>query len=491
MPVRSFEPISPTTDVVTTRTFLHEVIPITGSIVSGTYTDGDTETNVRNYSHGMFQSVYDYPFLSSSSNHIFDLTAGYSAKSSLSASSNVQNAKKINMYNQFAQLLLGYTGSKNDIRLFESDLVLDQVNQMKDVFIVSLGRLITKDEIKKGSFRIVLGRGPHGDAFNSGGDAGKATATITITNAGGVAHGETFTLVDSAGTSTVYTINGGVASASGGGSGGSATVGYDGVGGGAGGKVLAAAAIAAAINNTTDANYTAVSDGTDKVTVTQGTVGTVGNKTNTDAIGGVTVGDFTGGGATDLTLGDYVADPDGTGVLNCDGGDMSVLFTGSAADSSIGDIGYGAIFYQAGVVVLTSSLFDNVSDFGSANQFIGGGTTPNLTAEQTLIQSSISGACDAFRHRIKSIQFNNTTELNSTIYFCRAPANKFNYSSNPSYVTGSKIRVKNLSSDNPVAYVTTVGLYSASNELLAVAKLSEPLKKSVDNELTIRVRLDY
>ena len=81
--------------------------------------------------------------------------------------------------------------------------------------------------------------------------------------------------------------------------------------------------------------------------------------------------------------------------------------------------------------------------------------------------------------------------MNSTIYFCRAPANKFNYSSNPSYVTGSKIRVKNLSSDNPVAYVTTVGLYSASNELLAVAKLSEPLKKSVDNELTIRVRLDY
>ena len=45
--------------------------------------------------------------------------------------------------------------------------------------------------------------------------------------------------------------------------------------------------------------------------------------------------------------------------------------------------------------------------------------------------------------------------------------------------------------DNPVAYVTTVGLYNSANELLAVAKLSEPLKKSVDNELTIRVRLDY
>jgi hypothetical protein len=98
---------------------------------------------------------------------------------------------------------------------------------------------------------------------------------------------------------------------------------------------------------------------------------------------------------------------------------------------------------------------------------------------------------NAFRHRVQNIAFNNTTEINSTIYFCRAPSNKFNYSSNPTYVSGSKIRVKNIASDNPVAYVTTVGLYNSQNELLAVAKLSEPLRKSVDNELTIRVRLDY
>ena len=33
--------------------------------------------------------------------------------------------------------------------------------------------------------------------------------------------------------------------------------------------------------------------------------------------------------------------------------------------------------------------------------------------------------------------------------------------------------------------------YSADNELLAAAKLSEPLKKTPDNEMTLRVRLDY
>ena len=82
--------------------------------------------------------------------------------------------------------------------------------------------------------------------------------------------------------------------------------------------------------------------------------------------------------------------------------------------------------------------------------------------------------------------------MNSTIYFCRANHNEFNYSSNPSYLSGSKVIVK---ADDimmpPRSYVTTVGVYSADNELLAVAKLSEPLRKDPTNELTLRVRLDY
>ena len=89
------------------------------------------------------------------------------------------------------------------------------------------------------------------------------------------------------------------------------------------------------------------------------------------------------------------------------------------------------------------------------------------------------------------MQFNNTTELNSTVYFCRANHNEFNYSSNPTYLSSSQIRVKESATDTPVAYITTVGLYSDDNELLAVAKLSEPLKKDPTNELTLRVRLDY
>ena len=90
MPVQ-YQILNTSNDVTTTKTLLHEVIPITGSIVSGTYGDN----NIKNYSHGMFQSVYDYPFLSSSANHIFDITVGYDEGSGLSGSANVQNAKKL------------------------------------------------------------------------------------------------------------------------------------------------------------------------------------------------------------------------------------------------------------------------------------------------------------------------------------------------------------------------------------------------------------
>ena len=105
--------------------------------------------------------------------------------------------------------------------------------------------------------------------------------------------------------------------------------------------------------------------------------------------------------------------------------------------------------------------------------------------------SRIDQMADSFRNRIYNLQYNNTTELNSTVYFCRANHNEFNYSSNPTYLSNSKIRVKTVATDNPVAYITTVGLYNDNNELLATAKLSEALKKSPSNEFTIRARLDY
>jgi hypothetical protein len=138
-------------DVVSQRSLLNEAIPITGSIVSGTYSEGTTATNVKNYSHGMFQSVYDYPYLSSSANHIFDLTTGLAPSSLLSGTADrTQQPKKINLYNQMAQVLMGfdYTGS---VQLFDEDGdITSGGTKLKECMFINFSRLLQKDEIKKG-----------------------------------------------------------------------------------------------------------------------------------------------------------------------------------------------------------------------------------------------------------------------------------------------------------------------------------------------------
>ena len=81
---------------------------------------------------------------------------------------------------------------------------------------------------------------------------------------------------------------------------------------------------------------------------------------------------------------------------------------------------------------------------------------------QAMTSSTISASCNALRHRICNISFNNTTEINSNIYFCRVPWNRYNYSTNPTYLSGAQIRVKNIASDSPISYITTIGMYNLS-----------------------------
>ncbi len=350
-----FQILNPATDVATTRTLLHESIPLTGTIVSGTYADG----NIKAFSHGMFQSVYDYPYLSSSANHIFDITVGYHSGSPLSASANIQNSKKINIYNQFAQLLMGYDTSGN-VRRFDKDGDLGSGDKHDSMVFFSFSRLLAKDEIKKGSFTMKIGTGSYGASKANFRNQAGAPAIVTISDA----------------------------------------------------------------------------DAQNQF------------KTNSPA------------------------------------GEYGLLMRGSGHDT---DRAVGLIYYQAGVVALTSSVFVKSGSADSTGFF-----TSKTYAEYNT-GSSISSVANVVRSRIQDITFNNTTELNSRIYFCRARHNQFNYSTNKTYVNQStgKIRVKQEESDSPVAYITTVGLYNSAGELLAVAKLSEPLKKDPTAELNLRVRLDY
>ena len=352
----SFKSLESGRDSVVTRNLLHEAIPITGAIVSGTYADD----NIKEFSHGMFQSVYDYPFLSSSANHIFDLTCGYAAVSGLSSSglpAAAQQDKKINIYNQMAQVLVGFD-ENGAVRRFDEDGDLTDGAKIEDAYFFNFTRLLSKDEIKKGSFTLSLGMtNTFATPFNS---------LISVTDYSG-------------------------------------------------------------------------SDG---------------YKVNSPA-------------------GEY-------GILYATGSALAP----SAVDSD-GRVKAGLVYYQAGIAVLTSSLFQGLLAANAQMNAAG------ETSDAVLTGSSINLNSDSVRHRINNISFNNTTELNSTVYFCRVNNTDFNYSANPTYVSSSKMVVKTNSQDLPVSYVTAVGLYSPDNELLAVAKLSEPLKKDPSTEFTLRVRLDY
>ena len=139
-------------DVVSTRTLLHEAIPLTGTIVSGTYGFPSTPENIKNYAHGMFQSVYDYPFLSSSANHIFDITVGVSTNSAHYSAVASQKTKKKNIYNQMAQVLMGYDHTGSIQRFDEDGNITDGGTKLDDVFFLNFSRQLVKDEIKKGTF---------------------------------------------------------------------------------------------------------------------------------------------------------------------------------------------------------------------------------------------------------------------------------------------------------------------------------------------------
>jgi len=87
---------------------------------------------------------------------------------------------------------------------------------------------------------------------------------------------------------------------------------------------------------------------------------------------------------------------------------------------------------------------------------------------------------------------NSQETITSDYIFVRPRSSQFNYSENPSFISGSTGEVLfDDFVDNPQTYITTVGLYNDTNELLAVAKLSRPLQKDFTKEALVRVKLDF
>ena len=82
-------------------------------------------------------------------------------------------------------------------------------------------------------------------------------------------------------------------------------------------------------------------------------------------------------------------------------------------------------------------------------------------------------------------------KITSQYYFARAKNFEYNYTTNPSFTDNTGNLTYSSMINNPVTYITTVGLYNDSNDLVAVAKLSQPVTKDFTKEALIRVKLDY
>jgi len=91
----------------------------------------------------------------------------------------------------------------------------------------------------------------------------------------------------------------------------------------------------------------------------------------------------------------------------------------------------------------------------------------------------------------KHFRLNSEETISSNFIFVRARNAEFNYSTNPSLLSGSGEIRHNVMINTPQSYITGVGLYNDNNDLLAVAKLSLPLLKDFTKEALVRIKLDY
>ena len=139
---------------------------------------------------------------------------------------------------------------------------------------------------------------------------------------------------------------------------------------------------------------------------------------------------------------------------------------------------YGFFYPDSGFIILNPAALKH--HINVANPGTSANTADN---NHVKLMTAISGGA--------SFIVDSEEKIASSFYFARARNFEFNYSTNPSFTDSSGNVLINSMIDNPTSYITTVGLYNDEGDLLAVAKLSQPITKDFTKEALIRVKLDY
>ena len=141
------------------------------------------------------------------------------------------------------------------------------------------------------------------------------------------------------------------------------------------------------------------------------------------------------------------------------------------------------VFPDLNIAVLNATS----GSLGSISPYIAPVSTGYSTGNNhlKLLVSIISGSTTG------SFTLQSSETVSSRYFFTRVKNSDFNYTTNPSIIDDNGNILYTTLINNPQTFITTVGMYNDSNELLAVAKLSKPLVKDFTKEALIRVKLDY
>ena len=174
------------------------------------------------------------------------------------------------------------------------------------------------------------------------------------------------------------------------------------------------------------------------------------------------------------------------------------LISGSDGSSHDGGTGYTVENGSYGLVlpdistILLNAMALNASGVNGGISIGTDTTADDFGDNPTKLYNSISGSVDFVATYPNIFELNSQETLTSDYVFIRARNSEYNYTENPSFISGSTGEViYPYFINNPQTFPTTVGLYNDSNDLLAVAKLSRPIQKDFTKEALVRVKLDF
>lgn len=407
----TFKELTPS-NIKTTRTFLSQLVDVLQEDISGSSSRRKYQVFVTGgvgpgVTSSLYQTVYDQDFTLQTANPLFDLTVGLypdgdtvnssvtgtdAAGKELFPSSSLMMREKMDVYRQYAGVLLG-----DSTAVFTAPLdSTDATNEIDVAMFMSFKRLFSRDQIKRETFAMRFFQ----------------TASINYNNLG------TGPAETQAQPPNIY------------------------------------------ITSTSGSSiYTDIGTSTNKLTTFGGQVGNIVDASNTSRYVGLMFYD------RGIAVFDMAKITSGSQYMS---GSIDAMH--SLGRTTLGAVGtqtaYKSKFIPDFVV---SASIDNIVDHIAAARFGSGSAT--------------------------AVTFQNNTIINSTLIFCHASADEFNYSSNPTFTdSDNRIQVIDVGQEDTqqsFSFITSVGLYDANDNLLAVAKLSRPVEKNSEKDLTLRVRLDY